>query len=167
MKKLFLLPLMMFALVGCNQPAGGGAKEIAFTAEDFSSASQTAFTTASLQKDGLTISFTKVKYAPAGTSQAGEAFPAQLRVTKADDSTMTITGKKVTKVDFVCALDYVGSSSTSYYGPDGFTYTVGKMSNIDKGEANQKASWAGESENLVFTASGHQVRIISFTVTVA
>ena len=161
MKKLFLLPLMMFALVGCNQqPAGGGAKEITFTADDFNHASQSDFGLASLEKEGLTISFTKLKYAPAGTTQAGEAYPAQIRSTKANDATMTFAGKTVTKVVFSCQND-------SRYGADGFVASAGKLgeNSVDTENNTLNATWEGEASDLVFTSSAHQVRLIKFVVT--
>lgn len=161
MKKLFLLPLMMFALVGCNQPAGGGAKEIVFTAEDFNSASQTDFSLASAEKEGLKVAFTKLKYAPAGQSQAGESYPSQIRSTKSADATMTLSGKTVTKVVFACQND-------SRYGADGFVASAGTIGENAADQENNtlNATWTGESSELVFTSSGHQVRIIKFTVTV-
>ncbi len=133
---------------------------ISFTAADFN-ASTASFTTASATKDGLTISFTKAK----GATYDGHT---QLRVTKGADSTMTFSGKTVTKIEFVCELDYTDKDGkVSPYGVDGFKASVGTITKGAVGEKSQAGTWEGESSSLVLTASEHQVRIVSFVVTVA
>lgn len=140
---------------------GGGETTVAFAISDFTNASTADFTVANATVSGISVAFTKVKKA---TYSGHDHF----RVTKANDSTMTITGGTITKVEFVCELDYTSSSGTSYYGAgSGFVAGAGTLGADVVGASSQTATWTGSSTSLVFTASGHQVRIISFVVTVA
>ena len=162
MKKLFLLPVMMFALVGCNKPAGG-PQTIKFDAAEFTNASTTAGP-ASLEKEGLKVEFTKVTLND-WTIVKDDPTTAvkELRVNKGSDgsSTMKFSGKTVTKVEFVCQLD----NGSSLYGMDGFTTEVGTLSKTTVGEQNQTGYWEGEASELILATKNHQVRIYSFTVT--
>ena len=162
MKKLFLLPIMMFALVGCNKPAGG-PQTVTFEAADFTTVTLNGSTqvAAELEKDGVKVAFTKVTRYEWSIVE-GEDKVQELRIGKQANgsSTMTITGKTITRIDFVSQLD-LGSSA---YGPT-FDASAGEMSSITVGERNQTAYWSGESDNLVLSAKTNQVRAYSFTIT--
>lgn len=134
---------------------------INFAAADFSATTTAA--AASLEKDGLKVSFSSVTLNDWTKKQGDDSTKTkELRVQK--NSTMSFTGKKVTSIEFVCQLDSVYDGRTTYYGIDGFTASTGTVTKGEIQELEQLGTWEGEDDKLVLTAANHQVRIFSFVV---
>ena len=90
-------------------------------------------------------------------TQTGDVVHARL----GKNSTLTISGKTITKIEFVCSPDASGNN----YGAEKFTVNTGAIT-AGGSSSGRTGTWIGSSDNLVFTA-GAQVRIVSMTVYVA
>ncbi|MBR0439265.1 MAG: hypothetical protein IJK27_00685 [Bacilli bacterium] len=127
-----------------GQPASGTV--VSFAAADFPAANNSPF---EFTKSGLTISVSK-----GYTGSEYELF----RVYKT--ATFKISGAAFTKVDMTFS-DYV--KDTNHYDGGGF----GEVSGFTLSSDKLSGSWSGNSTELTFTAANYQVRVVTFSVTLA
>lgn len=102
---------------------------------------------------GLTISFSGVW---SGT-QTGDVVHARCGA----NSTISFSGKTITKIEFVCSPD----ASSKDYGPKNFTASSGEIV-VGGSSSTRTGTWTGSAADLVLTCTA-QVRIVSMTITFA
>ena len=102
--------------------------------------------------DEMTLSGVTV-HSTYGAFNAGNAY----RMGKNSVNTIS-SGQTITKIVFEC-LGTVGSSN---YGGDGFA----AMDGMTVSEDTKTVTWTGSAKEVVFTASGHQVRASKIIVTI-
>ena len=133
--------LSLFAAMTCM---AASATEVTFDATTLYD--ESAYSSASswtLTSEGVTL-----------TCTSGMTNGSQYRIYKG--YTLTVTcASNITDVEFTCA-----ASGTSSYGPGNFTADTGTYTYSGK-----VGTWSGSSTEIVFTASGAQVRCTQIVVT--
>lgn len=88
------------------------------------------------------------------SSDYGSTVTTELRIYKGQ--TLTISGAKITKVEFTCTASGTTKQGPGCWGtgaPDGYSYE------------GKNGTWEGEATELVFRAVDNQVRIKTLTIT--
>ncbi len=159
MKKLFLLPVMMFALVGCNKPAPAGpvckldfSSVTETTGKSYESAEAATTAFASYKVEGQAVTVTEVTnvYEGGGTGGAKENAAGLLKLGKGKGNGVLkfTAASDVTKVILNCHSFY--ASSEQY--PTNTTNAI-KVNGSDAVALPYNATGAGENLEFTITAS--------------
>lgn len=130
-----------FTLLLLTVASVGWAEDITFSPSEFAATTQADY---SLEKNGVTMTV-------AGSTVTSDQF----RFFKNKTVTISCSAAKITKIVITCT-----GSGTGQYGP-------GNFAEMDGYSYEEKiGTWQGESNEVVFTASGGQVRATEVVVTI-
>lgn len=122
-------------------------------------ASEMTFT--STASPGAAVSFTKGGVTLALSAAWKGTYSGTVQARCGKNSTVTFSGKTITKIEFVCS----GDASGTDYGPKNFSITSGDGEIAVTGDSTQRTgTWTGSTTELVLKCTA-SVRLISVVVT--